>query len=247
MGELTVSIHQPNFMPWLKLLDKILASDVYVAYDTVQYTKSEYHARQRVKTHHGLAWLSVPVVHVKGVQQTISDVRIENAQPFRRRHLRTLRLAYGATPYFDEVFGVIERVYARDQDRLVDLNVELIEALCGYLEASVRVVRASTLPHAGDRADRLVRLVRAVGGNVHLTSTYDTDQRVEWWKLASAGITVDAQSFDHPVYEQIGDGFVPGIAAIDMLFTCGRQTSEILAQRRSLVRVDPILEDVSYR
>ena len=48
-----VSVHQPNFMPWLKLLDKVLASDVYVAYDTVQYTKSEYHARQRVRTRTG--------------------------------------------------------------------------------------------------------------------------------------------------------------------------------------------------
>lgn len=30
MAETIVSVHQPNFMPWIKLLDKILASDVYV-------------------------------------------------------------------------------------------------------------------------------------------------------------------------------------------------------------------------
>jgi hypothetical protein len=42
-------VHQPNFLPWLKLLDKILGSDVYVAYDSVIYTRSEYHDRQRIK------------------------------------------------------------------------------------------------------------------------------------------------------------------------------------------------------
>ena len=40
MTDQMVSVHQPNFMPWLKLLDKILASDVYIAYDTAQFTKT---------------------------------------------------------------------------------------------------------------------------------------------------------------------------------------------------------------
>ena len=43
----SVCLHQPNFMPWTKLLAKIAASDVYVAYDTVQFTRTEYHNRQR--------------------------------------------------------------------------------------------------------------------------------------------------------------------------------------------------------
>lgn len=45
-----VSVHQPNFMPWLKLLAKVLASDVYVAYDSVQFTRQEFHARQLLKS-----------------------------------------------------------------------------------------------------------------------------------------------------------------------------------------------------
>ena len=63
MSPVVVAVHQPNFMPWIKLLDKILASDVYVAYDTVQYTKREFHSRQKIKRADGPAWLSVPVIH----------------------------------------------------------------------------------------------------------------------------------------------------------------------------------------
>ena len=36
-GAIRVSLHQPNFLPWTKLFDKILASDIYIAYDSVQY------------------------------------------------------------------------------------------------------------------------------------------------------------------------------------------------------------------
>jgi hypothetical protein len=243
MGGVMVSVHQPNFLPWLKLLDKILASDVYVAYDTAQYTKSEYHARQRVMTSNGPVWLSVPLRHVRGTQLPIEDVHIDNSQPFRRRHLKQLRFAYGSTPYFDDVFPILEQIYARDHLRLVDLNIDVIESLSSYLGVPVRILRASSLPHAGDRTERLIQLVKNAGGSVHLTSTFGSDhQHVEWPRFQRAGITIRSQRFVHPVYDQIGGQFVPNLAAIDMLFVCGVQTREILESRRRLVRVTPGLE-----
>jgi hypothetical protein len=41
-----VCLHQPNYLPWTKLLAKIAMSDADVAYDSVQFTRSEYHNRQ---------------------------------------------------------------------------------------------------------------------------------------------------------------------------------------------------------
>lgn len=234
-----VSVHQPNFMLWLKLLDKILASNVYVAYDTAQYTKSEFHSRQKVKTHNGPAWLSVPVRHVKGTRQAIKDVRIDNDDPFRRRHLKTLHVNYRSTRYFDEVYPIIEKVYARDHERLVDLSLDLIETLCAYLGSPVRVVRASALPHAGDKVQRLVQLSRAAGGTAHLTSTFGGDHQIMAWEpFQHAGMPVYAQEFVHPKYGQIGRDFVPQLAAVDMLFACGTGTAGILASRRRLVPID---------
>ena len=242
MAETIVSIHQPNFMPWVKLLDKILASDVYVAYDTVIYTKSEYHARQKVLIENGdTAWLSVPLVHLRGEQQLIKDIKIENRQPFRDRHLRRLRLSYSSWPYFDEVYPVIEDVYGRDHAQLADLNLDLIEAICTYLDSPVRIVRASSLPHAGDKSERLVQLVAALGGDVHLTSTYGTTQHdVDWPMFEAAGIGLSSQSFEHPEYNQVGHAdFVPNLAAVDMLFACGRKTRQILESRRRLIPIIP--------
>ena len=240
MADTIVSVHQPNFMPWIKLLDKILASDVYVAYDTVIYTKSEYHARQKVLTEHGPVWLSVPTLHIRGTQQLIKDVRIDNGQPFRQRHLRRLRLSYGSWPYFDEVFPIVEKVFHREQERLVDLNIDLIEAMCTYLDSPVRIVRASSLPHEGDKAERLVQLVSAAGGVHHLTSTYGTTQQdVDWSQFQVAGVGLSAQVFEHPEYSQNGSAeFVPNLAAVDMLLACGRRTSQLLESRRRLVPID---------
>ena len=241
MRKTVVAVHQPNFLPWLKLLDKILASDVYVAYDTVQYTKSEYHARQRVRTYTGELWLTVPLRTVPATRQLIRDVRIDNGQPFRHKHLRLLRSAYGRAEFFDEVYPIVEGVYEHKHERLVDVNVHLIEATCRYLGSDVRIVRASTLSHAGDNTDRLIQLLRGVGGQVHLTSTHGTGRRyIDWSRVHSAGIRVRSQAFEHPVYSQAWPGFIPHLAALDMLFTCGRATAQILESRRRFDDVDSL-------
>ena len=234
-----VSVHQPNFMPWLKLLDKVLASDVYVAYDTVQYTKSEYHARQRVRTPDGPTWLSVPLLSGQGAPQDIRDVRIDPKQPFRPRHLKQLRVGYAKAPYFDDVYGLVEDVYRRDHDMLVDLSVELIEALCRYLGSPVRVVRASALPHA--RRQHRAAGPAGPGRRRHRAPDQHVRHRPAVHRLApDAGRRRrdPVQGFEHPEYEQQWPGFVPHLAAVDMLFACGPATAEILAERRSFELVD---------
>lgn len=234
----TVSVHQPNFMAWVKLLDKILASDVYVAYDTVQFTKSEYHNRQKIKLPEGPQWLTVPVVRCPGGPQLIKDVRIDNSKPFRKRHLRMLQQSYRRAPYFDEIYPIVERVYAGEHQRLVDLNLDLMESFCRYLGSPVNIVRASTLDHDGDNTERLVGLIRSAGGSVHLTSTYGSERNyIDWQRMQARGVVSRAQVFQHPVYDQPWGEFAPHLAAVDMLFCCGRSTARILTDSRKSVDV----------
>jgi hypothetical protein len=241
-----VSVHQPNFMPWLKLLDKILGSDVYVAYDTVQYTRSEYHGRQKIKREGRGDWLSVPLASSPGGPQLIQDVRIDSSQPFRARHLRLLRLAYGRAPYFDELYPLVEDVYGRDHEWLADLNLDLIRTLCDYLGSPVRIVRASSierdLPPGRDGTRRIIDLVRAVAGTAHLTSTYGSEREyIDWSAVCDAGLRVLSQRFTHPVHPQSRGEFLPHLAAVDMLFHCGRASAELLAEQR---RFDDVTAEI---
>jgi len=232
-----VTVHQPNFMPWVKLLDKILASDVYVAYDTVQYTKSEFHSRQKVKRADGPAWLAVPVLGSKG-HQTIEAVRINNQVGFRRKHLKSLQQDYHRAKYFEDVYPIVAEAYGRNQEFLVDLNLDLVQGFCDYLGSATRIVRASALEHDGDNTERLIQLVRNAGGDAHLTSTYDSDrQYIDWSRVQTAGIPIYSQDFDHPVYEQLWGDFVPHLSALDMLFCCGPETKTILDTGRRIVAV----------
>ena len=80
-----VCLHQPNYLPWTKLLAKIAMSDVYVAYDSVQFTRSEYRNRQRLRACGGSVLLSVPVRNARR-RQRLCDVRLDPARDWRGYH-----------------------------------------------------------------------------------------------------------------------------------------------------------------
>jgi WbqC-like protein len=233
-----VSVHQPNFLPWIKLLAKVAASDVYVAYDSVQFTRNEFHARQRLKTRSGeAAWLSVPVMHT-GRRQLLCDVAICESSDWRSKHLEFLQLNYGSARHFVEVFSVIEQVYDRRHSALVEHNLDLIGALCRYLNVDVRIVRSSTLPHMGDRTERLVQLVQETGGDVHLTSTSET-LHLDWEQFYRAEMSVRMQEFTHPAYKQLHGSFMPGLSVVDLLFSHGIEAARMLSASSRFREISP--------
>jgi WbqC-like protein family len=240
-----VSVHQPNFLPWTKLFDKVLGSDVYIAYDSVQYTRSEFHSRQLIAGRDGPVWLSVPVLTRGRGRQPLYAVEVAKDRAWRAAHLRLLTEHYRSARYFREVMAVLEGVYDGDDGLLVDFNLHLLRALVDYVGGTVRVVRATSFDHGGDNTERIIQLTRAVAGDVHLTSTHGTArQYVDWTRVAAAGIDIEAQRFSEPRYRQQFEPFRPDLSVVDLLFAVGPGTGALLSARR---RSDLVLAPASER
>jgi len=228
-----VCVHQPNFLPWTKLFDKVLDSDVYVAYDSVQYTRSEFHSRQLITGRDGPVWLSVPVLTCGRGRQPLYAVEVVKDGGWRAAHLRLLAEHYRNARYFGEVMAVLEGVYASGDRLLVDFNLHLLCALLDYVGGTTRVVRATWFDHSGDNTERIIQLTRAVAADVHLTSTYGTTRRyIDWTRVAEAGIGVEAQQFGEPHYRQQFEPFRPNLSVVDLLFAVGPAAGELLTARR---------------
>jgi len=233
-----VSVHQPNFIPWTKLLAKIVASDVYVAYDSVQFTRTEYHNRQRLGSRQGSVLLTASVRRAKS-RQRLCDVELDNSSDWRGYHLRIIEQEYRKAPYLDEVLPLVREVYAGDQELLVDFNLDLLRSLCRYLGFETTIVRASELPHSGDNTERLIELTTAVGGDEHITSTWGTDRKyIDWDRVTAAGIHVRTQVFQHPIYHQQFEPFVPHLGALDLIFIQGRAAATTISRTSTFPRVN---------
>ena len=70
-----VSIHQPNYLPWIGFFEKIYLSDIFVYFDNVQMPKNKsFVSRNKILFNKKSMWLTVPI-NKKGIQ-TINEVKI---------------------------------------------------------------------------------------------------------------------------------------------------------------------------
>ena len=75
-----VAIIQSNYIPWLGYFDIIADVDEFILYDEVQYTKRDWRNRNKIKTHQGTQWLTVPVKTKGKYEQTISETEVQLLQ-----------------------------------------------------------------------------------------------------------------------------------------------------------------------
>ena len=104
-----VTIHQPQYLPWVGYFDKIDRADVFVLLDNVQYKKNEWQNRNRIKTAQGWQWITVPVLHRH--TEKITEVKINNTVDWPKKHLHALKYHYAKTPFSREFMGFLKKCF----------------------------------------------------------------------------------------------------------------------------------------
>jgi hypothetical protein len=223
-----VAIHQPQYLPWLGYFHKMMMSDVFVFLDDVQFKKNEFQNRNRIKTAEGASWLTVPVIH--HFPQLISEVEINNRRDWRKKHLRTLDMNYRKAPYFDNFFPLFASGLTRDWEYLSPLNIYSIEKISKALGIKKRFIKSSELaPLENGATDRLIDICRKLGADTYISGAGGRSY-LELGKFDEAGIKVQFQEFNHPVYPQLYGKFEPYLSVVDLLFNCGEKSGKIILE-----------------
>lgn len=227
-----VGIHQPHYLPWLRYIDKIARSDVFVLLDDADYTKNGWQNRNKVKCAQGWMYLTVPVRDAFG--KPILDVQIDGGQRWRDKHLMALRTNYARAPFFGRYFAMFEAVYGRPWDSLVDLNMAILRDVLAAFEIRTRIVRSSELGVPGRRSDRLVDICRRLGATAYLTGDYAAGNHLDCGVFEAQGIELQYQGWRCASYTQqhAGAGFVPDLSIVDLLFNEGPDGRGVLQRSR---------------
>lgn len=208
-------IHQLHYLPWLRYFEKIVRSDVFIILDTVQYNKNGWQNRNRIKSARGPVLLTVPVHAPLGC--TLDAVRIDNTQPWRRKHWLTIEQSYRRAPQFARHSAFLRDTYARDWDSLNELNRHMLDYFVHALGIGTRVVYASELNVEGVATDRLVNLLKAVGADAYYSGAYALDQYLDAAKLERAGIELRLQQWRSAPYPQLHGAFVSDLSVVDLI------------------------------
>jgi|TARA_Y100000294_G_scaffold36261_1_gene31746 hypothetical protein len=221
-----VTIHQPDFLPWLGFFDRWKKSDLYIVLDDVQFIRRGWHHRDKIKTQNKIKWLTVPVQKKGRYHQAIKEVKIDQQENWNQKHLKTIQTAYKKAPNFDFVFGKLSEIYNREYNLLIEFNMDLLRLCSKMLDIDTPLVFASDFNVKSTGGQKLVDLVQSVGGKEYLTGSGSRDYLDEEL-FKKVGISVRWQEFEHPVYKQLYGSFEKMLSVLDFLMMRDSDNSAI--------------------
>lgn len=230
--DIVVAIHQPNLFPWLGYFNKIARSDIFVFMDDVAYPKSgsgmgSWVNRVRILIQGRSSWLSCPLTRAHGIQ-LIKDIKMNPSVNHRKKILKTIELNYRKARYFEDIFGMLEKLILRELDGLAEYNIANILALCEKLNLGKQFMRQSLLETKESSTELLIEIAHKTGSTAYLSgdgsSGYLDSQR-----FTQSGLKLFYQDFKQPSYKQFrDDNFIPGLSIIDVLMNCGYEKTRSL-------------------
>lgn len=223
---MTVSIHQPSFLPYLGFFRKVFLSDTFVIYDTAQYPKNDWHNRNRIKTHRGVEWITVPVSCHLGDNFLVAKPANTT---FVESHLEKIKQAFLNAPYYETIFPKLRDVYHKPFNSLADFNTQLLMMCFDLLDLHPTIRFSSEFDLHGTHAtEALIALTKAVNAEIYLGG-FDTEKYAHIERFKEEGIILKINDFvAHPYPQQFDGEFIPNLSVIDALFNIGPEATRHL-------------------
>jgi len=227
-----IAIHQPHYLPWLGLLHRMAAADLFIVLDHVQFERGNYQNRTQVRVNGAAHWLTVPVLQ-RSQKERIADKEIDWSRDWPATHYETLRRAYTGGGYFGAYGPELKRIYARRWPRLADLNDATLAFLRDAFDIRTPLVKGSQLGVGGAKSELVLNLCKAVGAKALIVGLGGSRDYLDRRAFAEAGVALEPQEFKHPIYPQRGPApFIPGLSAFDLLLNCGPDSRRRLEGRQ---------------
>jgi hypothetical protein len=241
-----VAIHQPNHWPYLGFFHKIIGADLFILFDTAQFSDGDYHHRNRIRNPNseGYIWLTVPIVKER---RPIREIRIKNDSKiknvvWREYHRAIIDRIYQFAPKYDKHQEFLDRLYSQEWTNLIDMNRSIIDYLLDVLCIRTPVITSSALscehdggvyredaypdPILSDHTSmrrisqhatwRIISMCQEVGADTYISGPLGRDY-MDIQLFERYGITVEFQKFLHPVYPQTFSPFIKNLSALDYI------------------------------
>lgn len=101
------------------------------------YPKQTWRNRYDVPGPNGMLNLTIPVIGTKGNKIPSGEICIDNRQSWADQHRKTLRAAFGSSPFFEHYAPAVEDVLSQQYELLADFNLATLKLIQQWLSLSV--------------------------------------------------------------------------------------------------------------
>lgn len=229
-----VVISQSMYFPWVGMLEQIRLADVFIHYDDVQFSKGSFSNRIQVKMPGGVAWMTAPL-HNHQLGQTIDQVRLQPKRDWRDRHRAMLAQSLDGAPHAADALALAKPILDGEHETVADLARESMLALGRYfgLDRATRFADSRELGIGGAGSERVLALVKAVGGTDYVTG-HGARNYLDHERFEAEGVSVSYMAYQRAPYRQLHGAFTPHVTALDLVANCGRDgVAAIASQTRN--------------
>lgn len=234
---MTVSIMQPYFFPYLGYFQLINAADLFIVYDTIQYTKKGWINRNRFLLNGRDEYFTLPIK--KGSDHLFVSSR-ELSGDFETHADYLIRLfsnTYKKAPFFDETMQLFQDTVLVDERNLFRFILQSIVKICAYLDIATPLKIASdfTIDETTKGVERVIALTKAASGTTYRNPNGAAHlYSGEYFK--SIGLGLEILKMDALEYPQFGNPFIPSLSVLDVLMFNGKAETRELLNRFSITK-----------
>jgi len=198
-------IVQPTYFSPIVQYVGIVTADKVVFEICDNFQKQTYRNRCYIDTAQGKHLLNVPIQHTKDIKQKTADTKIDWKYDWNKLHLKTLKTAYNASPFFEFYIDDLQLLLNKRDTFLLDLN----------LKCNAFVMDALQLDSLNSK-----------------TTAYKKE--ISYLDLRSLAVAKSEKIYEMTAYKQVFDqqhGFLCNLSILDLIFMEGPNALNYLTQQ----------------
>ena len=219
-----LAIMQPYLFPYIGYFQLMNAVDEFVVYDNIEFTKKGWINRNRVLVNGNDAYISFPLKKDSDYLDICERYLAEAWIADRKKMLNRIHASYSKSPYFSDVYPVIEKAILFEENNLFLFILNSMNLVKDYLQITTSLVTSSTIPvdHTLKAEKKVIEICKDRKAEVYINpigglGLYDKNEFKE------SGIELHFLKSDPIEYKQFENDFVPWLSIIDVMMFNSRE------------------------
>jgi hypothetical protein len=212
-----LGIMQPYFLPYIGYFQLINATDAFVLYDNIKYTKKGWINRNRILVNGKDEYITLPL-RKDSDHLNVNQRYLAESFHLEKKILRKVGENYRNAPYFSDVFELFEAIIGCKNNNLFNFVHNSLVLVCEYLGVKRNFFVSSTLhvDHTLKGEEKVLAIckemqvdcyINPIGGIKLYSKDSFINNNMELYFLSSNPF----------VYPQANRGFIPNMSILDVM------------------------------
>lgn len=224
-----LAIMQPYFFPYIGYYQLVARSDLFVLYDDVNFIKGGWVNRNRLIISGAVKYFTLPLTNASSFIK-INEINVSSNPKDFKKILDSIRFSYSKSPYFNEIFPLIESIINSNETNLSKIATKSIQEISSLLRLKTKfVVSSKRYDNAHlSSINRVLDICEQEEADVYVNlpggkTLYDDES------FNKKNITLEFISPNLTSYKQTTETFNAGLSIIDVLMQNGvEKTAQLI-------------------